>query len=363
MIKKLLVFVFFISIINVVLAKSDTTLYYMKNLPGINASTYAEDAVPAKSKDDATFIRAVIAPSLKGDTLYTVKDYYLSGKIKFTGQSSLLAKSNPPGFSIKLQGTSVAFFENGHKKRICTFVNNNIKGDILEYFPNGKINTIKTIPDVDMAEYRQLLKGITTEQQIDAYNRLIDSVTRPILKQCQDSIGVVLAEEGNGKWVEYQGDYKIPFAEGNVKQGFAEGEWHGQLCDTVKYTSTYKKGMLIEGKSVSKTNVVYPFNKITTLPEFPGGVNQLGKYLGRMIRYPADAREREVQGKVLLQFIVNTDGTLSDIQVIRKVYPSVDAEAFKVFVQSPGWIPGTRFGINVMTKYTIPVSFTIVHDN
>ncbi len=362
MTKTLLFLILFTGVASVAFANSDTTLYYMKNIESLATSDYSENAIPANGKDDATFIRAIISPVEKSDTLYTVNDYFLSGKLKFTGKSSRLGKSKPT-FDVKLQSASMEFFPNGHKRRIVSFEDNAKKGDIFEYFPNGRLNTIKSIPDVDMAEYRLLLKGITTDTQLKNYHKLIDSVTRIILKQCQDSTGHLLAENGNGKWVEYQNDYKTPFAEGVIKAGTPDGEWHGKLCDSITYNSKYRNGKLLEGKSHTAAGYEYSYIEEVVLPEFQGGVYGFGGYLARTIKYPADARERGEQGRVLLQCIINIDGTLSNIRVIRGVYKSIDAEAFRALAQSPGWMPARVYGIKTNFLYTVPVSFTIANDN
>lgn len=354
MMRIVLAFVFSILTINFVFANSDTTLFYMKQPPGILASLDAEFAIPATSKGDATFIRAIISSA--GDSLYNVSDYYLNGRIKFTGQSKL------PSYDVKLEGAGVEFFPNGHKRVVCMFKNGNKIGDILTYFPNGRLNTIKTIPDVDLSKYKSLQLTIKTEGQMDSYSKMVDSLKAIILTQCQDSTGNILAENGKGKWVEYQKEYKTAFAAGEIINGHENGEWGGKLNDTLKYTSTYINGKLISGKSYSNSGKIYPFTKIWKLPEFDGGVYKFSIFLSKMIRYPSDAREKKVQGRVILRFIVNREGDLSDIAITRKVFPSMDAEAYNALMQSPKWIAGCFYGVKTDVVYSVPVSFTLAKD-
>jgi len=94
-------------------------------------------------------------------------------------------------------------------------------------------------------------------------------------------------------------------------------------------------------------------------PEFPGGVDAFLGYIAKNTRYPATAREASKQGKVIVQFIVEKDGTVSHVQVVRNVFPSLDAEAIRVVSGSPKWAPGSQDGYPVRVRYTVPISFNI----
>lgn len=104
---------------------------------------------------------------------------------------------------------------------------------------------------------------------------------------------------------------------------------------------------------------VYDFVSITTQPTFPGGIDKFYSYLGKAIRYPEEAVEKNIQGKVYLSFIVEKNGELTNIQVVRKLEDAIDNEALRVLKASPMWVPGTQDGKAVRVKYNIPVSFKI----
>lgn len=107
---------------------------------------------------------------------------------------------------------------------------------------------------------------------------------------------------------------------------------------------------------VSKKNQKV-FDVVEQMPEFPGGMEALVKYMAENMKYPEDAKKQLVEGRVLVQFIVETDGSVSNIEVLRRVFPSLDAEAVRVISGMPKWIPGKQNGKVVRVKYTIPVSF------
>ena len=94
-------------------------------------------------------------------------------------------------------------------------------------------------------------------------------------------------------------------------------------------------------------------------PEFPGGTQALLEYMRTHIRYPADAREQDIQGRVLVTFIVNKDGSIAEPEVVKSVYPSLDEEALKMISTMPKWKPGMNRGKPVRTKYTLPVNFRL----
>jgi protein TonB len=101
------------------------------------------------------------------------------------------------------------------------------------------------------------------------------------------------------------------------------------------------------------------FTAVENSAEFPGGIEKFYKYLGNSIRYPAVARENNVQGKVFLTFVVEKDGSLTDIKVMRGIGSGCDEEAMRVIKASPKWKPGQQNGRTVRQQYTVPISFTL----
>jgi protein TonB len=104
-------------------------------------------------------------------------------------------------------------------------------------------------------------------------------------------------------------------------------------------------------------NVV--FVVVESMPSFPGGDAALFKYLNDNIKYPVIAQESGIQGRVICQFVVNRDGSIVDIEVVRSVDKSLDAEAIRVIKNMPKWSPGKQRGKTVRVKYTLPVNFRL----
>ena len=101
------------------------------------------------------------------------------------------------------------------------------------------------------------------------------------------------------------------------------------------------------------------FQVVENQPEFPGGVGELMKYLQKNIKYPTICQEQGIQGRVIVQFVVNSDGSIVDAQVIKPVNPHLDKEAVRVVNAMPKWKPGEQRGKKVRVRFTLPVTFRL----
>jgi len=102
------------------------------------------------------------------------------------------------------------------------------------------------------------------------------------------------------------------------------------------------------------------FVVVESMPEFPGGQQALFKYLSENVKYPVIAQENGIQGRVICQFVVNKDGSIVDVEVVRSGGDaSLDKEAIRVIKTMPKWKPGKQRGKPVRVKYTVPVNFKL----
>ena len=101
------------------------------------------------------------------------------------------------------------------------------------------------------------------------------------------------------------------------------------------------------------------FDMVEQMPTFPGGQQELMSYLGKNIKYPTIAQENGTQGRVIIQFVVERDGSITDVRVARGVDPYLDKEAVRVVKSMPKWIPGKQNGKAVRVKFTVPVMFRL----
>lgn len=138
-----------------------------------------------------------------------------------------------------------------------------------------------------------------------------------------------------------------------------------QIEETI-IASTEDTGPQIEIKNIENVVVEDPtpkeeeiFMVVEKMPEFPGGMAELMKYLQKNIKYPSISQENGVQGRVIVQFVVNSNGSIVDPVVMKSVDPYLDKEAIRVVKSMPKWNPGEQRGKPVRVKFTLPVQFRL----
>ena len=102
-----------------------------------------------------------------------------------------------------------------------------------------------------------------------------------------------------------------------------------------------------------------PFNVVEDMPAFPGGMDAMIQFLSSNIQYPADAKKQKVDGRVLVKFVVEKDGSITEVKVIKPAFPSLDAEAIRVVKAMPKWKPGYQNGQAVRVQFAMPINFSL----
>lgn len=163
------------------------------------------------------------------------------------------------------------------------------------------------------------------------------------------------------------GTYNEWYENGQVRKEveYKEGKMNGH------YTSYWENGQIkrveffdsiksVEGKCFDPNGKEIKHTPIAQMPEFPGGVDNLMSFLSQNIKYPIDMMEDKVQGKVIAQFTVGKDGSLSDIKIARSLHPAGDKEAIRVISIMPKWTPGIKEDELVSVRYTLPINFRMM---
>lgn len=114
-----------------------------------------------------------------------------------------------------------------------------------------------------------------------------------------------------------------------------------------------------EYEEIPEEKVEKIFDIVEDKPSFPGGQNAMYKFLGKGMDYPSKARRMGIEGKVFVQFVVNTDGSVSDVKVIKGIGAGCDEEAARVINSMPKWTPGKQRGVPVKVRMFIPVYFKL----
>jgi protein TonB len=134
-----------------------------------------------------------------------------------------------------------------------------------------------------------------------------------------------------------------------------------QKIQQTEAVSDSLKSRLSDAKDSSKNNEdkdeIYEVADV--MPEYPGGVEAMFQFLRDNMKYPIEALDEGIQGRVLVQFVVNKKGSIKDIEVYKSVHPLLDKEAIRVVKSMPKWNPGMQKGKPVRVKYTMPIMFRL----
>ena len=149
-----------------------------------------------------------------------------------------------------------------------------------------------------------------------------------------------------------------------VENGVISDDSLAHVREAEKITLAVKNTAEIGEKAVESSDPKKVFkgkvyDLVDEMPSFPGGLEELYKWIDNNVQYPAVARENGIEGRVILKFIVEKDGSLSDSTVIHSVHPMVDREALRLVGQMPKWNPGKRAGVPVRVRYCLPIKFKL----
>lgn len=111
----------------------------------------------------------------------------------------------------------------------------------------------------------------------------------------------------------------------------------------------------------TQSNVVY--ETVDENPKFPGGSPVLQAFLIKNLKYPEEARKKEIEGKVLVSFVIAKDGSIEEIKSLNQVHPLLDSEAIRVVKLLPNWEPGKKDGKVVRVRFTLPINFKLPKDD
>jgi len=142
------------------------------------------------------------------------------------------------------------------------------------------------------------------------------------------------------------------------------GKLDGQLLTywengNAKRIDEYKNGKLITGKCFNVDGEEIAYFDYQTPPVFSDGEKKLHQYLSKEIKYPKDSRKNKIEGRAVIRFIINTDGSVSDIKILQSVSEDIDNESIRVVEKMPKWTPSKIDGEAVRIFYTLPIQFRL----
>ena len=230
-----------------------------------------------------------------------------------------------------------------------------ISKDYMEL--SGVLQQAKIIVNEQGTEAAALTEAISVCGWAQPHYVAIFNANHPFIYMivCDDTNTIYFMGEYTKGMVQENGEWMVKESTlSDEKEDTEENlrEWDNAGCEVLK------------AKEVIATEPVRPnpkkvYDVVEQMPSFPGGMKAMMDYLARNIRYPANAKNDLIEGRVILQFIVDEKGRLSDVKVVKSVEPYLDAEAVRVVKSMPRWNPGMQNGKAVKVRYTLPVTFRL----
>jgi len=263
----------------------------------------------------------------------TVLSYYTEGD-KIRSQEEYNAKGNRIGIYKE-------FYENGNIKIKGNYSDGQRSGIFMYWHESGDPYMSLEFP-----------LGDTRISQWEDINYKITNYW--------DSLGNQVVRDGDGfcdGYIDVGYDRERIHERGRVKRGLRDSVWVGTINNNVVTQEVYLKGEFVKGvRFDSGKEVVYV--NIETMAQYKGGLEALAKFLKNEVKYPKDARKRGIQGTVFTTFIVEQDGLISNVKIVKTIYPSLDEEAIRV-LSTMKWEPATYRGKIVRSRYVFPLKFKL----
>ena len=210
--------------------------------------------------------------------------------------------------------------------------------------------TVENTQAVELAKLQEQKKEAKVENK-----EIIKTEPEKVVEQVKSSVKFTAPVIKKDEEVKEEDEIKLDEVEKSDK---AVGAFNVQGNDEVG-GEVLKAKEEIKAPEPPKVEEEKVFDVVEQMPSFPGGNTALMKFLNENIHYPVVAQENGVQGRVVVSFVVERDGHITDVQIARSVDPSLDKEAQRVVKSMPKWIPGKQNGSAVRVKFNVPVSFRL----
>lgn len=253
------------------------------------------------------------------------------------------------------------FYKNGKTKSILYYKNEKAHGEYKTYFANGHLEIkgyYQNHYPVGTWQY-WYQNGQLKEEDLmekDANNQVNSKILN-----FWDSTGVQHIKQGTGEYLEWFDNSQLK-VKGFFQNSMKDRKWQSWFKDGKPYyEEIWEKGYLKIGTSYNQEGQKFEYDstnyEIQATPI--NGMQSFYSYIGKSLKYPQEAEKSEIEGKVLIQFTVDKDGSIIDANVLKGIGGGCDEEALRVVKQAPKWSPGVQKGQKVKMRLTLPVQFKL----
>lgn len=292
-------------------------------------AVYLDSLENIGTEDNFKFIR-VVKDFTQEKELYEVSFFYRSGKIERKGTTS-------NKFFMTYEGPCVYYFENGNRKKIVNYVKNQILGKQFEWYENGNIKS---------------------EKEIVLDNNTKSYITNIIHYWNSKNEQKVINGEGEYEEIE---EISLNSKEknsiksiGTIKNYVKDGEWNTSYSYNKQSTKeSYRNGIFISGITIDENGKEQAYSILEEKPQPRNGMADFYNFIGKNFKTPDVVG---LKGVIYLTFIIERDGKITDIKIIKDIGFGTGAEAIRVLSKYGHWLPGKQRGVPVRVMYSLPIT-------
>ena len=335
-----------------------------------NTHEFEADETVIREGVDIRQYQMLLIKKAVGSRLYSIANSFNHSKLKKRITMMLKKRSNPWARAKYFYVLPVAAVA------VAAFARPEISA-VSDEISSVKVSDFPAIQETNRPE----ISVVPSENKVRVEGTVVDENGKPVI-----SATIIIFNTTNGTLSDENGKFILEAPKGSVlvvsyigmkttsvtvspAEGDAvvklkvvlqtEDTQTGEIVVSGSQSPSYTPVQKTETAPTARSNDGEVFTVVEAMPEYPGGMGEFMKFIAQHIQYPADALQAKLQGRVIARFVVREDGSVSDIEILRSISPSLDAEAIRVLKLMPKWKPGTQRGKAVAVKYTVPVTFRL----
>jgi len=286
----------------------------------IDKTIYLDSTFKKTDKENHVYYR-IVRDYHREQENYKIEEFYKSGHEKMSGLST-------ENLNLRYFGLVTRFFENDIIESKTLYKDGQPDGPYFSWYPDGE-------------------KEVEGEFVLDKFSKNKEVVLK--IKQSWDENGIQKVKDNNGIHNEVRPKF---FATGEIKNGLKNGTWTG-IDKTLKvsFSENYTDGKFISGVSTDENATKHTYSEIHQRPSPKKGVQHFYNFVGKKFKSKSDGF-----GKIILNFIIEKDGSINEVEVIKGIDEKSDKEAVRVLNSYADWQPGKYRGMYVRVLYTLPIT-------
>jgi len=287
-------------------------------------AVYLDSLFNMGTAENYKYIRVVIDYKIPNKEPYQVKDFYKSGKIAMAGATATR-------IGITKTGMFIYYYENGKRKSIVNYKLDKPYGNYYEFHENGN----------------KKLEG----EWSDDTKTILPNIK---IKNYWNENTIQTIKDGDGFFEGFYTHGLEEFGKGKIKNNLKDSVWVGENKKLkFTYIENYKNGELISGVSIDSNKVEHKYTVSEIRPIPKKGMDDFNRHIARTFNMP---KVEGLKGKIYVKFVVEIDGRISDVKVLRDIGYGTGNEAIRVLTNYGVWIPGVQRGIKVRTTFSLPIT-------